>query len=106
MGLLALLVLFFAFGVIGFFNKMQVTEENKKIAENKLAELEKQKYKLSGDIAKLNTPEGTEETIREKFGLAKEGEGVIVVVEDKTAKEAEVKSGGFFSFLAFWNWFK
>ncbi len=88
--------------------KMQVTIENRKIAENKLAELEKEKIKLSSDIAKLKTDSGVEESIRSKFGLAKEGESEIIIVEDKTTPEpVKEDSGGFFSSLMFWkNWFK
>ena len=105
LAVLGILVLVFAYGVIGFMGKMTVTKENKKIAENKVAELEKQKEKLSVDIDKLKTGEGVEESIREKFGLAKEGEGVIVIVEDENTAELEKKDkGGFFSF--FTNWFK
>lgn len=108
LALLGILVLFFAFGVISFMGKMQLTIENKNIAENKLTELEKEKVKLSADISELNTQSGVEKSIREKFGLAKEGEGVIVVIDDKnTAKIPKQESGGFFSFLFFWrNWFK
>ena len=95
-----ILVLFFAWGVIGFMGKMKVTRENRKIAENKVAELEREKEKLSSDIAKLKSPDGIEESIREKFGLAKEGEGLIVVVEDKKKVEAEnEESGWFLSFI-------
>ena len=85
--------------------KMAVTRENRKIAENKVAELQNEKIRLSADISKLNTESGIEENIREKFGLAKEGEGLIIVVEDKDKTEAEDESsGGFFSF--FKNLFK
>lgn len=97
---LGLLVLFFAWGVFGFMGKMQTTEENKKMVENKVIELQKQKEKLSLDIEKLKTDEGVEESIRTKFGLAKEGEGEIVIVEDKNPSPPMEKSnGGFFSFL-------
>ena len=105
---LAILLLIFSFGVIGFMGKMQLTIENRKIAENKLISLEKEKEKLSSDVAKLKSQDWVEESIRLKFGLAKEGEGVIVVVDDKNPPEPPKKdSGGFFSFLFFWkNWFK
>lgn len=105
---LAILLGFFAWGVVGFMGKMQVTRENRRIAEYKISELNKEKEKLSSDIAKLKTESGVEESIREKFGLAKEGEGLIVVVEDKTPPAAEDSSkAGFFSSLFFWkNWFK
>ena len=33
------------------------------------------------DIKKLNTDEGIEETIREKFQVAKEGEKVVIIVD-------------------------
>ena len=102
---LSILVIFFTYGIIRFMGKMQVTQENRKIAENKVAELEKEKEKLSSDIAKLKTQSGVEESIREKFGLAKDGENMIVIVDDKTSPKTEVTTQvGFFSF--FKNWFK
>ncbi|OGI58108.1 hypothetical protein A3C60_01120 [Candidatus Nomurabacteria bacterium RIFCSPHIGHO2_02_FULL_37_45] len=98
--LLGILVIIFAYGVIGFMGKIQVTRENRKIAENKIAELKQEKDKLTLDIAKLKTDEGVEESIRDKFGLAKEGEGMVVVVENKNKIEIQdTKSGGFFSFF-------
>lgn len=85
--------------------KMQITTENRKIAENKVTELEKEKEKLSTDISKLKTENGVEESIREKFPVAKEGENVIVIVDDKTPPAVpKQESGGFFSFLR--NFFK
>ena len=101
--LLAMLVLFFAWGVVGFMGKMQLTIENRKIAEDRLKELQDKKIKLSSDISKLNTEQGIEENIRLKFGLAKEGEGVIVVVPDQDKEEVkEEKPSGFFSFIKSW----
>ena len=98
--LLGILVLVFAWGMIGFWGKMRATAENREMSENKVLQLQKEKEKLSSDIAKLNTESGVEESIREKFGLAKEGEGVIVVVDDKSTVEVPQKdSGGFWSFL-------
>ncbi len=97
---LSILLLVFAWGVFSFMSKMRVTIENRKIVENKVAELEKTKERLSSDIAKLKSQDGVEESIRQKFGLAKEGEGVIVVMDDKNPPEIEKKeSGGFFSWL-------
>ena len=85
--------------------KMEETSRNKEIAENKVTELEKQKKELSSKIAELNTTEGKEGNIREKYGLAKEGEGLIVVVEDKNLTEnKDNPPGGFFNFLK--NWFR
>jgi len=104
--LLAVLVCIFAYSMISFTSRMQETAKNKKIAEDKVAELQNSKEKLSLDIAKLNTDQGLEENIRERFGLVKEGEEVIVIVEDKNQPEIplEANSWSFFSF--FINLFK
>ncbi|MBP6060597.1 MAG: septum formation initiator family protein [Candidatus Pacebacteria bacterium] len=98
---LCFLLIFFTWGVVGFTNKMSATRENRQIAENKLVELQKQKDELSANIAKLKTDSGVEEGIREKFGLAKEGEGLIIVVEDKNKIETIVPKPGWFS--TFWD---
>ena len=75
--LLGILVLFFAWNILGFWNKMQETEKNKKISEDKIISLQQQKDQLSSKINSLNTEAGKEEFFRENFGLAKEGEGEI-----------------------------
>jgi|SRR3989344_5956443 len=100
LALLGIIILIFAWNVLGFWNKMRETSKNKKIAENKIVELKQQKEKLLSDINSLNTDEGKEKIFRENFGLAKEGEDVIVVVEDKNSSRIEENvSSGFFSFL-------
>lgn len=102
---LALLMLFFAWGVFGLMNKMSVTIENRRLAENKVAQLKKDKEKLSSDLARLQTESGVEENIRQKFGLVKEGENMIIVVDDQNKPEnKEEGRDGFFSFFS--NLFK
>lgn len=102
---LGLLVIFFAWGVFNLMGKMRVTIENKRLVENKVIELEKERIKLSTNIAKLKTESGIEENIRQKFGLAKEGEVMIIVMDDKNKPIAEeVQKSGFFAF--FTNLFK
>ena len=103
---LGVVILVFAWSVFGFMSKMIETSRNRKIVEDKIKLLEEQKTKLSSDIDKLNTSDGLEASIRDKFGLAKEGEGLVVVVDDKnqTASAVSSESGGFWSF--FKNLFK
>lgn len=105
LALLSILVAFFAWGVISLLSKMTTTINNRRIVENKVAKLQKEKEKLSVDIARLQTADGVESSIREKFGLAKEGENLIIVTEeqDPVANTAD-QSSGFLS--SFWNWFK
>lgn len=105
---LGVLVLIFAWSVIGLMLKMMTTRENRQIAENRLAELSAQREGLSREIAKLETESGKEESIRERFPVAKEGESVIVIIDAKDEGPVEDKpKGGFLSALFFWkNWFK
>ena len=104
--LLGIFILFFAWNVFGLWSKMAATGKNKQMAEDKVAGLKQQKEKLSFEIDNLNTDRGKERFFRENLGLAKEGEGLIGVVEDKNpplAPEGEAFSG-LFSF--FRNLFK
>ncbi len=103
---LGIVLLFFTWGVFRFLVKMGDTSKNRNIAEMKVAELEKSKDKLTLDIQSLKTEKGLEENIRDKFGLAKEGEGLIVVVDEKnSSKEEEKPKQSWFKSL--WgDWFK
>jgi cell division protein FtsB len=104
--LLGIIIISFFFSMFNFLDKMQETKRNREIVENKIIELQKSKEKLSAEIDKLKTEEGVEASIREKFGLAKEGENMIVIVEDKNKNDlkAEANSSSFFEF--FKSWFK
>ena len=98
--ILALALIFFAWNTIGFMGKMRETAQNRKYAEEKVKELQVKKQQLSSDISRLGTQEGIEASIREKFGLAKPGEGVIVIIDDKNAPvPAPVKKPDFWDFL-------
>ncbi len=103
---LGMIIFIFIFSMFSLVSKMEETIQNKKIIANKIKELEKTRKNLNSEIDKLKTSEGVEESIREKFGLAKNGENMIMVVDDKnkTKSEENTTSNGFFSFLK--NWFK
>jgi len=103
---LGILIIIFSFSMFSFVNKMEETSKNRKIVEDKITELEKSKEKLNSDINELKTDQGVEENIREKFGLAKDGENMMMVVDDKNKVEEPAKdsSGGFFNTIK--NWFK
>jgi len=97
--LLGILLTLFAFGVFRFMVKMKETSKNRKIAELKVSELQKAKEERSYDIDNLKTEQGLEENIREKFGLVKEGEDLIIVIDSKenTNLDSETKQNWFIS---------
>ncbi|MCX6755535.1 MAG: septum formation initiator family protein [Candidatus Nomurabacteria bacterium] len=78
---LAIFIIFFSWNVIRFAGKDKEIIKNKNISADKITQLQQEKDRLTKDINNLNTQSGVEETIRDKFGLAKEGEGMIVVVD-------------------------
>ena len=82
--LLGVFVLFFSWNVFTFAVKAKETAQNRDVAQEKIVSLQQQKDRLTKDIDSLNTQSGVEETIRDKFGLAKDGEGMIVVTDGDT----------------------
>ncbi len=103
---LGLILAFFLFNIFRLLDKVQETGEKRDALAEKAEELEKSKEKLSSDIEKLKTEEGKEEIIRENYGVAKEGENIIIITEEEKVDEGEKDedSAGFWGFLK--NWFK
>jgi cell division protein FtsB len=99
--LLGIIILTFAWSIFRFSARLRETDRNRQIAEDKVIQLRQQKEKLAADIESLNTDAGKERVFRENFGLAKEGEEVIVIVDDKSVPATQNNSYffGFFSFL-------
>jgi len=97
--MLFVLLVFFMYGVVTLFGKMIETSKNKKIAEEKLENLEQRKEKLLVDIEELSNDKGKERIFRENYGFALEGEGVIVIVDEKLndTEEIQPKNKGFFN---------
>jgi cell division protein FtsB len=80
---LFILFLFIAKGVYGAYLDKKMTEENRNTALKELNELENRKNNLKLEIERLNTEEGKEQEIRDKFGLVKTGEQMIMIVDEK-----------------------
>jgi competence protein ComGC len=97
--LLGILVLLFAWNIWGLWNKMTETAKNKQIVQNQITALNQQKEKLTSDINNLNTDQGKEQVFRENFGLAKQGENEIVVLDNNAPPVSPPASSGFFGFL-------
>ncbi|MEI6490377.1 MAG: hypothetical protein WCO16_01290 [bacterium] len=92
--LLALLVVIVLFGkgVVSAYEKEKSTKgELNRLAAEKV-DIERRYNNISKENETLNTNDGIESAIRQKFDVAKKGEGVIVIV-DKTVEVPEVKKG-------------
>ena len=65
-----------------------------------LSSLEQRDKELSSRIDRLKTDRGLEEEIRKKFNVAKDGEGVVIIVPKSSTSSDENDDDGKFGF---WN---
>jgi len=95
--ILIILVLFAGRAVINIYGRYQDSLANLALAQKELVTIENKKTKLEKATAKLKTEQGIEETIRQKYQVAKNGEQLIVIVDDKQKKPTELvpKTKGF-----------
>lgn len=101
--LLAIVVLILARGVWGVYEKERDTSIKLEQARQDHVELEQQKAFLEEDNARLNTPHGVEEEIRDKYGLGKAGEEVIIVVTPEgEAGDTDTGEGGIWQNIRSW----
>ncbi len=84
--LLALILVFLLNSSWGVYKKAKIAYENKERVEGNLKELQEREEALLANIVKLKTDRGIESEIREKFGVVKNGEEVVVIVDSKTEK--------------------
>ncbi len=62
------------------YKKYKESLSNKKSSEEELKGLEQRNSELSARLERLKTERGLEEEIRKKFNVAKDGEGVVIIV--------------------------
>lgn len=82
-GIVFIFFLLIAKGTWNAYREAKLTGDNRNVAENELIELKTRKDFIETEIFSLNTPEGKEEEIRSKFQVAKEGENIIMIVDEK-----------------------
>jgi len=95
-GFLAFLFLLGLSAIWNVYGKYQKSAEDRARAEENLQEFEERVTTLTEDVKRLKTKEGVEEEFRSTFGLVKEGEGVIVILDDEGDTEIQEKMNGSF----------
>src|SRR6185295_11290276 len=78
--LLVFVCLILAKGVWGVYDKYEKSKELAQRTRQELVELEARPKSLSERSAAPATPEGKEREIRDRFGVVKEGEKMVVIV--------------------------
>ncbi|MFA6889040.1 MAG: septum formation initiator family protein, partial [Candidatus Woesearchaeota archaeon] len=107
---LALLVLFFilvvfAYSIIGLIEKEREVSEKKDLVLSQIDTLRNRENLITKDIEKLKTSEGIEETIRDKYQVVKEGEKMVVIV-DQEKKEDNIVPVDIVRDHSFFGWIK
>ena len=92
---LVVVVFFLAKGTWGVLQKELESKRNVAEVSQEFNQLSKRKELLQGQVQKLNTEEGIEESLRQKFQISKEGEKVLVVV-DRAPTSTQVQNTNFF----------
>ncbi len=96
---LALLFLALIHPTWKIFQKSRESAANFKRAEAELVELEARRERLASDVAYLGTEHGRDQEIRNKFGVAREGETMVVIVRNEldTGPTQVAETRGFFA---------
>lgn len=102
--IILVLVVIAAFALNGtweVYKKAKLARESRNEIQTELTKLTDRKNALTHDTELLKTDRGVEETMRQKFGVVKEGEEVVVVVDPIDGGDAgKTKPQGL------WGWFK
>ena len=106
---LVLIVLFgilvlFVYNMINLIEKERETTKKKNQILSNIETLRTREEALNKDIEKLKTEQGIEETIRDKYQVVKEGERMVVIVDEDN--KSEVVSDEVKEEHGLWSWVK
>ncbi len=102
LALLFVIVIVFAYNLIGLLEKERETSKKKELALDQIEALKKRELTLKTDIARLETDEGIESAIREKYQVVKPGEKVVTIVDEPESigeGDDQSRSHGFWNFI-------
>lgn len=98
--LILLLILFFiAKGSFGIYQKYSLSKNELNSSKEDLVILEEKKNYIHQKVEKLKTETGIEKEIRSKFNVAREGEKMVVIVDDAPEEVIVEEEKGFFKKL-------
>lgn len=97
-------VVFFGYKMIDLIETERETSNKKELILDQINNLKDRENSLNNDILKLNTEEGREEVIREKYQVAKKGEKMVIIVDEESRED--LVNDGRKNGHGFWNWVK
>lgn len=98
------IVILFSYNIIGLIEKERETTKKKDLILSNIETLRAREESLSKDIEKLKTEEGIEETIRDKYQVVKEGEKMVVIIDQDQRQEIVTNEDD--QVHGFWGWIR
>ena len=89
---LAILVVSALWGVWNVYRKERESAVEGVRAQTQLSELQKQQAQLQRDLDSLKSDRGMEAALRNQYGMGKQGEGMVVIVEPPTSTPVQATS--------------
>lgn len=99
---LGILIIIAGWNTWDMYQKWRLSEEALEKARISYESLEKREVFLDGKIESLSTPGGIETEVRQRFGVAKPGERVIVVVSDEEESQPTQEERGWWATVRGW----
>lgn len=90
--LVLLVSAYFLYSTWSIYQKMVQSREKVLISQKQLLALSAKSTELDTSLADLQTQEGIEKEIRSKFGQAKVGENMAVIIPDKDVSTTSAKA--------------
>ena len=87
--ILVVIIFLMSKAVLGLYEKKQSTDESLYLAEAELERALARTTLLENKLESFGTKKGIEMEIRDMFNVAKEGERVIVIVDDSRVNDTE-----------------
>lgn len=103
--ILGIIVIWFSFAAWNMYKKERDTRLKRVEQKEILNELKTRKMSLSEEIERLNTEYGIEQEVRSKFEVGKEGEEMIVIVDNFEEKDINIKDAKKTFWQKIFNWF-
>jgi cell division protein FtsB len=82
-----LLILLFAISIVGNINKVRRIREDVAREKERILRLSEENKQLEKQVALTSSPEFIEKEVRNKLGLVKSGEVVVILPEAETLKK-------------------
>jgi cell division protein FtsB len=85
--LMFILIFFLSRGTIGIYQKHQESLSRKNLSAARLARLEQREAEIKDEIYRLESRLGIEEELRSRYSFAKEGEKLIIILNNNESEE-------------------